>query len=130
MGIDVYLRWDGITKKEERGQITGFDSTKGHVGYLREAYHGGPYATQYFVKEAFKRTYPPVYEDVDVKIPAAKLKKRLPKAIKMAIRRLREVYGIVADEKHPDVQSYVNFVKLAEKKEKQKKEPCTVIASY
>jgi len=35
MGMSVYLEWDGMTKEDEDKQITGFDITSGHVGYLR-----------------------------------------------------------------------------------------------
>ena len=72
MGIDIYMRWDGMTEEDRDKQITGFDATVGDVGYLREAYHGGPYATHYLVEEAF--------EDGagDVHIPAKELRVRLP----------------------------------------------------
>ena len=124
MGIDIYLKWEGMLPEEKRGQITGFDTTKGDVRYLREAYHGEPYATKYFVKEAFTS------KTSQAKIKAATLKKRLPKAIKMAIEREKVVYGGVITKKDPVVQSYVNFAKLAEMKEKKSGEPCTVVASY
>ena len=39
MGIDIYMRWDGMTEEDRDKQITGFDATKGDVGYLREASH-------------------------------------------------------------------------------------------
>jgi len=126
MGIDVYLRWAGMTKKEERGQITGFDATKGDVGYLREAYHGEPYATQYLMKECFSRQ-----SKGEAYIKAETLRKRLPKTIKLAIQRQKQIYGVTkANEKTEVVQSFVNFVKLAEMKEKETGLPCTVIASY
>lgn len=70
MGIDVYLQWDGMTEQEERGQITGF-STTGRAGYLRESYHGGPYATHILVREAFES------EDCEAEIPAAVMRERL-----------------------------------------------------
>ena len=47
MGIDVYMRWEGITPAQQEAQITGFCATAGGVGYLREAYHGGPYVTKF-----------------------------------------------------------------------------------
>lgn len=50
MGIDVYLEWDGMSKAENEAQCTGF-ATAGAVGYLREAYHGGPYATRFLFRE-------------------------------------------------------------------------------
>jgi len=42
-------RWNGQTKAEIEAQYTGFSVVHGHVGYLREAYHGAPYATEYLV---------------------------------------------------------------------------------
>jgi len=54
MGIDIYAEWRNMTPEESNAQITGFDATAGRVGYLREAYHGEPYATQVLVPEAFE----------------------------------------------------------------------------
>ena len=54
MGIDIYARWKGQTEAEEQAQNTGFSAVHGHVGYLREAYHGEPYATRYLAAEAFE----------------------------------------------------------------------------
>ena len=53
MGIDIYARWEGQTEAEKEAQYTGFSTTAGAVGYLREAYHGGPYVTQWLMPEAF-----------------------------------------------------------------------------
>src|SRR5438128_1651131 len=49
MGIDIYAYWDGMTDAEEAAQITGMSVVRGHVGYLREAYHGEPHATRVLV---------------------------------------------------------------------------------
>lgn len=51
MGIDIYLKWDGMTQKERKNQITGFSIIHGYRGYLREAYHGEPYATKKLITE-------------------------------------------------------------------------------
>ena len=85
MGIDIYMRWDGMTEDDRDKQYTGFDATVGDVGYLREAYHGSPYATKYLVEEAF--------EDGagDVHIPAKELRKRLPLTKDIVIQRAKEV---------------------------------------
>ena len=56
MGIDIYATWAGMTPQERALQYTGFSVINGEVGYLREAYHGKPYATQVLVPEAFKWT--------------------------------------------------------------------------
>jgi hypothetical protein len=41
MGIDVYIYWNGQTKKEKEAQYTGFDIRAGQVGYLRASYGMG-----------------------------------------------------------------------------------------
>lgn len=71
MGIDIYLEWEGQTEAERQQMCTGFSTTSGNMGYLREAYHGGPYATQILLREAFES------EDCRAKIPAAVLRERL-----------------------------------------------------
>lgn len=53
MGIDVYAKWDGMTDEEQQAQYTGFSIVSGHTGYLREAYHGEPYATRVLFPECF-----------------------------------------------------------------------------
>lgn len=53
MGIDIYAAWDGQTVADRQAQYTGFSTTAGSVGYLREAYHGGPYVTNWLMPEAF-----------------------------------------------------------------------------
>ena len=86
MGIDIYMRWDGMTEADREKQYTGFDATVGEVGYLREAYHGSPYATKYLVEEAFEDGAD------DVHIPAKELRKRLPLTKDIVIQRFKEVY--------------------------------------
>jgi hypothetical protein len=71
MGIDIYLEWDGMDEEEKIAQATGFSITAGDVGYLREAYHGGPYATRILVREAFES------DDCRAEIPAAIMRERL-----------------------------------------------------
>lgn len=124
MGIDIYLEWNDITKEEKKEQYTGFSIDHGHVGYLREAYHGGPYATQVLVPEAFRS------QDGTACIPAKVLRERLPEAICAVITRAREIYNEEVDENNATIKSFINFVELAEKKEDELGEPCTVIASY
>lgn len=168
MGIDIYLKWDGMDSEDEKNQITGFSTTSGNVGYLREAYHGGPYATKMLVREAFES------EDGTAKIPAAVMRERLtyvtepargcdeghnmaelimnllgasgadvvpavpksgrttPMTVEEAIRiRCETVYPESGEEYVQQVlKSFRDFVALAEQKEKETNEPCTVIASY
>lgn len=70
MGIDVYLKWTDQSEEEMRGQITGFRSN-GRAGYLREAYHGGPYPSHILCREAFES------ETCEAEIPAAVMRERL-----------------------------------------------------
>lgn len=71
MGIDIYLKWEDMDDETEKKQFCGFATTAGNVGYLREAYHGGPYATKILVREAFEA------ENCEAQIPAAVLRERL-----------------------------------------------------
>lgn len=105
MGIDIYMHWDNQTEKEKENQITGFSTTVGNVGYLREAYHGGPYATKILLPESFDDdpNIPPDLTDdqredfwsnyhgpqIEIKV----LVKRLPHAIVAAFMRDSEIYG-------------------------------------
>jgi hypothetical protein len=168
MGIDIYLEWDGQTEEDQKKMCTGFSTTSGAVGYLREAYHGGPYATKILLREAFES------EDGKAEIPAAVLRERLthvtepvlgktaghdvaaamyelfkaegmteigegvkaaltePQTVEEAVRaRCKNLYpddGVeYADQV---VQSFRDFVALAERKERETGKPCTVYASY
>ena len=125
MGIDIYAHWKGQTAKEKKAQITGFSVLHGHVGYLREAYHGEPYGTAYLVKEAFDS---PTRE---AKIPAAVLRDRLPHTLEIARERQRALYE-EADEREIQqvLQSFIDFVELCERKEQETGEPVTILASF
>ena len=184
MGIDIYLKWKNMDKDAAKNQITGFSTTAGDRGYLREAYHGGPYATKILVREAFES------DDGEAKIPAATLRMRLthvtepargcsggdqiammvpelfakgilgkifkdldkdepeepvkiegvhsgnvhtaPMTVEEAIRlRCRSLYPEDGEEYVEAVtKSFRDFVALAEQKEKETGETCTIIASY
>ena len=176
MGIDIYANWDGMTEAESDSQSTGFRIDQGHVGYLREAYHGGPYVTKYLLAEAFQS------EDDTAEIPARVLRARLPAAVLMSMYRQAKVYGngdppalrldassdsevlrkellrmveSMSDMLHRDFaraltkqslrtaarliearalplvhQSFVDFVDLCERKERETGSPCRIIASY
>jgi len=55
MGIDIFLTWPGMTEYDKERQTAKiFDPLVGEVGYLREAYRGGPYATHIVFREAFR----------------------------------------------------------------------------
>lgn len=125
MGIDIYLNWRAQKKAEAEAQQTGFSVVHGHVGYLREAYHGEPYVTHYLFSEVFEGDRG--YAD----IPAAVLRSRLPRALELAEVRERTVYQQTDPEALAAVKrSFVDFVELAEAKERGSGVPCTIIASY
>lgn len=124
MGIDIYARWQGQTEQEEQEQMTGFSVVQGHIGYLREAYHGEPYATRYLVQEAFDS---PTGE---ARIPVQVLKERLPETLVLVAQRQRKVYGETDPKEIQRVlQSFCNFVDLCERKEQETGEPVRIIAS-
>jgi hypothetical protein len=124
MGIDVHLKWDEQTEEEAKAQITGFSIVHGHVGYLREAYHGGPYATKVLMPEGFGHEDHNEEElEHGVRIPAATLRERLPQAIVTVALRDRKLYQSDADELERAMQSYVDFVELAEKLEAAGRNP-------
>jgi hypothetical protein len=128
MGIDIYAQWKGQTETEERAQITGFSIAHGHVGYLREAYHGEPYATRVLVPEAFETEHFPD----GAPIAAATLKARLSEAQRVATERERIVYRKerYAKETRMIRKSLRDFVALCEKQERETGEPCRIVASY
>lgn len=90
MGIDVYLHWKKQSKKDAKKQITGWKIDKGDVGYLREAYHGGPYATRVLAPEGWDDKID--QGEYGVPIPAATLRERLPAVVLTAIYRNHIVY--------------------------------------
>jgi hypothetical protein len=124
MGIDIYMRWKGMTKADEEAQYTGFSVNHGHVGYLREAYHGAPYATKVLCAESFAS------DTCEAQIPAKVLKARLPGVKQVVLERERVIYKSTGKEAAGVVKSYEGFVKLAALKEKETGEPVTIVASY
>lgn len=122
MGIDIYSRWKNMTDAEKEGQYTGFSVTSGDVGYLREAYHGEPYATKYFVSEAFSAP------DGEVKIPAHILRSRLPETLRIAAERNNKLYE--GDNMRDVLKAFIDFVELCEAKEEETGESPTITASY
>jgi len=167
MGIDIYLKWNGMTEEDQQKQYTGMSTVAGNVGYLREAYHGGPYATKILVREAFET------DNCEAQIPAATLRERLtsltepvvgargghmvaamfselcknagmpvegqvlsditrPMSVEDAVReRYARLYPDAEKELVEQVvKSFQDFVALAEEKEKETGQPCTVYASY
>jgi hypothetical protein len=122
MGIDIYAEWDGMTDRDRRAQITCFSVVHGHVGYLREAYHGEPYATKVLVPEAFEEHRAHIY--------AATLQSRLPATLIVAEVRERKIYRTTDPAKIERVlKSFRDFVALCARKEAETGEPCLIIAS-
>ena len=137
MGIDIYMTWDGMTEDEKHAQYTGFSTTSGNMGYLREAYHGGPYATETLVPEAFEWVQEignlmACAETTGSKLPndlldllsrgvpmqAETLQDRLGETVLVARERIDKVYP----EMDPDVadlvvSSFISFVDLALEKQ-------------
>jgi len=122
MGIDIYMKWRGMSKKDKESQMMGFSVTHGHTGYLREAYHGEPYATKELVPESFNS------KTGEAKIKAEILSQRLPRVLELAAERNINLYN--GDHQEGVLQSYRDFVGLAEKMEAKTGTPVTIIASY
>ena len=130
MGIDCYLINPDTDQihAEEIGQeeAMGFNPFSGHVGYLREAYHGGPYATQVLLKEGWldeKRD-----EEGNFTLEASTLRHRLPETLEAAAIRNRQNYADRDEE--AVLKSFKDFVDLAENIEKEKGKPCKFYVSY
>ena len=125
MGIDVYARWDGFGEAEERAQLTAWlSNTDGDVGYLREAYHGEPYATRHLVPEAFE-------SPEGVCLPARTLRERLPETLRLAELRERSIYGAKTSEQiEAMLRSFTAFVELCEQVEQTTGKPVRIIASW
>ena len=131
MGIDCYLVNPETNQihAEEIGQeeAMGFNPFSGHVGYLREAYHGGPYATKVLLPEAWIDE-----EERDeggaISIKASTLRHRLPKTLEAAAIRNRENYA--NRDEDAVLKSFEDFVNLAEDIEKKNGKPCKFYVSY
>jgi hypothetical protein len=127
MGIDVYLNWKKKTKKDKESQITGFSTRSGNVGYLREAYHGEPYATRVLMPEGFEDKDDP--DGIGVSIPNAVLVARLP-ATEAAVReRYKNIYQETGEDVDEAVKAYKDFVALHAEKESAGLDP-TIYVSY
>jgi hypothetical protein len=123
MGIDIYAKWTGQTDKASAAQSEAWLSTgAGGAGYLREAYHGTPYATKFLVAEAF--------ENGEARIPAAVLQGRLPDTLVLVEERARKLYNATDEEVAAEKRSFREFVSLCVRKEHETGEPVLVAASY
>jgi hypothetical protein len=123
MGIDIFACWNGQSESEDRAQAAAWlTTTAGGKGYLREAYHGAPYATKYLCAEAFKYG--------DACIPAVLLRDRLPHTLTLVEERARTLYDASDKEVEEEKQSFRDFVGLCERKEKETGEPVLIVASF
>jgi hypothetical protein len=123
MGIDIYAHWRDQTDEAKAKQTEAWLTTgAGGAGYLREAYHGEPYATKHLCAEAFVAGR--------ARIEAAVLRERLPHALDLVEERERAIYQSTDEQIEDMKQSYREFVALCEEKEKETGEPVLVIASY
>lgn len=150
MGIDIYMNPNVIESDGHVGysdEATGFDTCAGHQGYLREAYHGGPYVTEVLVPEAFAWSRW-LYEDCPVPcvdwpeeldrtlaagapIRWQTMHDRLPDALDAFEERIRKVYpDTTEDLKAAQWKAFVDFVELAERIERLTGEAVQVYASY
>ena len=149
MGIDIYMSWDDQTDDEKQAQYTGFSITSGDVGYLREAYHGEPYATDVLVPESFEWTkdigelmddaraagsdLPDDLVDLlarGVPMQAEVLRERLADTLLTVEQRIAKVYPDSSDDEiRMTKQAFVDFVKLAEAKQAEGRN-VYVYASY
>lgn len=125
MGIDVYLCWDNMSEDEHKAQFNSGDTDGGKIGYLRESYHGEPYATRVLMPEGWDQALWDGHNDDclyhcphgEVRIPAATLVGRLEETCGTAIRRAELVYSDDIDQDDPHVQAFIDFVKLVQEKE-------------
>lgn len=124
MGIDVYLHEvyerdkaryepvfnaavaardkapDGPKREKLQKKVNeAFDAMMG-AGYLREAYHGGPYVTKHLVREGWSKKKVRGETRDGIPIPAMTLRKRLPAAVLLAIYREHVVYAEDQDPGH------------------------------
>lgn len=125
MGIDIYAKWREQSEVERSRQTSAWRLTgSGEVGYLREAYHGEPYATKFLFAEAFDS------DTGEARIPAAELRSNLPKAFELVEERARKLYNATDAEVEAEKQGFRDFVALCERKEKETGEAVRIVASY
>lgn len=121
MGIDVYVNMDNKTEEEQQAQYTGF-ATTGRTGYLREAYHGSPYATRVLVPESFE--VEDYSEDFDgVVIPSSVLRERLEATLAAVEERERTIYSSSDEDIELMKQQYRDFVAFVEQLENDGRNP-------
>jgi len=143
MGIDIYLTWKGMTRKEKKAQDEAVLSyAYGHVGYLRESSLNikgifdkelgkkieslsEHYATKVLCREVFERKI-----DEPLYISSKTLRKRLPHTIEIVKERRLKAYDEVVEENHPVIKSFIDFVELAERLEREGREIRIICTDY
>ena len=86
MTVQVYLRWDGMTQEDrdnQRYMSHDSEAEEGRAGFLHD--FNRPNATSFLVLEGWSEQTP------EVRIPAFRLRERLPVAI-MELYRCRDTY--------------------------------------
>lgn len=116
MGADIYLQWEGMTQEEKSKQLCGFDIGYGRYGYLRGAYNG------HVGYDALLVLFDGVSWEKDWKVKIEKLKENLKK-LEETLFKTRKKDFYKENGKEIEIQSYRDFVKLAEKLIKQGKKP-------
>lgn len=120
MGADIYLHWDKQTEEEKQKQITGYDITKGHVGYLRGAYNGHVGWDAICMLFEDVKEFDQCGENWVVNINLLKQNlKQMEETI--FVDRKKDFFS--KDGKDSEIQSYRDFVKLAGEKIKERKKP-------
>lgn len=155
MGIDIYMHWAGMTPVDKKAQLTEWT---GSVGYLRESYHGDPYATRVLAPESFRTDFESctcpslplesgttagdlldaLADQVSelcsihsgVPIEARVLVERLPETLLASKERAQKLYGLMGKELGVHLQQFIDFVELAVRKESETGEPVRIYASW
>jgi hypothetical protein len=123
MGIDIFVHWKGQTDAEIAEHAEEWlSTTAGGRGYLREAYHGSPYATEFLCAEAF--------ETGKAQIKAEVLRARLTDTLALVEERAHKIYSSTDEEIEALKQSFRDFVDLCERKETETGEPVEIIAWF
>ena len=116
MGADIYLRWKGMSEKEKEKQYCGMDISYGKFGYLRGAYNG------HVGYDAIQQLFKEINWEKNWKVKIEILKKNLKKLEEGLFKnRKKDFYS--KKGKELEIQSYRDFVELADKLIKEGKNP-------
>ena len=85
MSVQVYLRWDGMSQEDRDNQdyMAGPEAEEGRAGFLHD--FNRPNATSFLIPEGWSS------QEYEVRVPAFRLRERLPVAI-FELYRSRETY--------------------------------------